>query len=356
MKEERIDPDALLRAIQKEETKSKSGKLKIFFGMSAGVGKTYKMLEEAQQLHKEGQNILVGTINTHGRKETELLLQGLPLLPEKWIKYRETVFEELDLETILKRKPPLILIDELAHTNVPGSRHQKRWQDVIEILDHGIDVYTTLNVQHLESRKDLVENVSGIQIRETVPDSILERASNLELVDISPSELLHRLKEGKVYLGTQSEIAARNFFKEETLTALREITLRVAAEKVDHDLHSLLPTGKEWKTREKLMVAISPSLSSQQLIRRTRRRAFELDAPWVVVYVDTGQRLSDQDQKLLHSHLNLAQELGAEVVITHDLTIASALQRVAKQKEITQLVMGRPSPPPFLGHFPLEHA
>lgn len=335
------DPDELLQAVQKEENKQKLGKLKIFFGMSAGVGKTYAMLEEAQRRLKEGIHIIVGTINTHGRKDTEKLLEGLPLIAEKWIKYKDTVFEEMDLEAILKEKPAIVLVDELAHTNVPGAHHPKRWQDVIEILDAGIDVYTTLNVQHIESRKDLVESFSGIQIRETVPDLILERASIIELVDLSPSELLERLKDGKVYLGDQSQIAARNFFKEDTLTALREIALRLTAEKVDHDLHSILSQGKSWKTREKLMVAIGSSPYAQQLIRKTRRRAFELDAPWVAVYVDIGQSLSDEDQARLNSHLNLAQELGAEVVTTVDKDIASALLRLAKSKNITQLVIGR---------------
>lgn len=341
MEDKPVDPDELLKAIQKEENQNNTGKLKIFFGMSAGVGKTYGMLQEAQARLKEGVDIVVGTINTHGRKETEALLQGMPMVPEKWVNYKETVFEEMDLEAILQLKPSIVLVDELAHTNIPGSRHPKRWQDVVDLLDAGIDVYTTLNVQHVESRKDLVESFALIQIRETVPDSLLERASSIELIDLSPSALLQRLNEGKVYLGNQSQIAARNFFKEGTLTALREIALRFTAEKVDHDLHSILSQGKGWKTREKLMVAISSSPFSQQLIRRTRRRAFEQDAPWIVVYVDTGKILSDEEQSRLTQHLNLAQELGAEVIVTDDTDVASALQRIAKQKNITQLVMGR---------------
>lgn len=336
------DPDELLKAVQKEESQKKLGQLKIFFGMSAGVGKTYSMLEEAQHRFKEGVNIVVGTINTHGRQETEKMLKGLPSIPEKWVKYRDTVFEEMDLEAILEQKPTIVLVDELAHTNVPGSRHAKRWQDVIEILDNGINVYTTLNVQHIESRKDLVESITGIQIRETVPDLLLERATTIELVDLPAAELLQRMKEGKVYLGNQSRLAAQNFFKEDTLMALREISLRFTAEKVDHDLHALLSPGKGWKTREKLMVAVSPSPSSLQLIRTTRRRAFELDAAWVAIHVDIGQTLSDEDQTRLTNHLNLAQELGAEVVTTHDLDIATALNNITKQKNITQLVIGRP--------------
>lgn len=339
--EDKPNPDELLRAIQKEEKQEQFGRLKIFFGMSAGVGKTYAMLEEAQQRQKDGVHVVIGIINTHGRKETEALVQGLPIIPEKWIKYRDTVFEEMDLETIIDTKPQLVLVDELAHTNVPGSKHPKRWQDVIEILDAGIDVYTTLNVQHLESRKDVVESLTGIQIRESVPDLILERATAIELIDIPPPELLQRLKEGKVYIGDQSRVAAEHFFREENLMALREIALRFTAEKVDHDLHGILQ-GKGWKTRERLMVAISASPSSEQLIRAARRLAFELDAPWIAVYVDTGVNLTDQGQARLNRYFNLARELGAEVITTHDLDIAAALQRIAKQRDITRIVIGRP--------------
>src|ERR1700722_9017042 len=203
MEDDKPNPDELLRAVQKEEKQKELGRLKIFFGMAAGVGKTYAMLQEAQQKNKEGVNVVIGTVNTHGRKETEALIAGLPVIPEKWVRYKDTAFEEMDVEAIIQAKPSLVLVDELAHTNVPGSKHPKRWQDVIEILDSGIDVYTTLNVQHVESRKDIVESITGIKIRETVPDLILERANSIELIDISPSILLQRLKDGKVYLGDQ---------------------------------------------------------------------------------------------------------------------------------------------------------
>ncbi len=341
IEEDQPNPDEILKNIQKQEKETKLGKLKIFFGMSAGVGKTFTMLQEAQQRLKEGVNLVIGTINTHGRKETEALLQGLPIIPEKWVKYKDTVFEELDIETIIDRKPELVLVDELAHTNMPGSKHPKRWQDVIEILDAGIDVYTTLNVQHVESRKDIIESLTGIQVRETVPDLILERATSMELVDIPPPELLKRLREGKIYLGNQSRVAAENFFKEENLMALREIALRFTAEKVDHDLHERMH-GKGWKTRERLMVAISSSPTSEQLIRATRRLAFELDAPWITVYVDTGIKLNDLDQTRLNKHLTLARDLGAEVVTIQDLSVAAALQRIAKQRDITRIIIGRP--------------
>ena len=341
IEEDKPDPDLLLKAIQKQEEEIGIGRLKIFFGMSAGVGKTYAMLEDAQQRLKEGVDVIVATVNTHGRKETEKLLEGLPAIAEKWVEYKGRAFEEMDVESILKQKPQLVLIDELAHTNVPGSKHPKRWQDVIEILDAGIDVYTTLNVQHIESRKDIVESLTGVQVRETVPDILLERASSIELIDLPPPELLQRLKEGKVYLGEQSIIAAQNFFQEVNLTALREIALRFTAEKVDHDLHGILD-GKRWNTRERLMVAISPSPASEQLIRSARRLAFELDAPWIAVYVNSGGILNDADQQRLNRHFNLSRELGAEVVTSEDVDVPSALQRIAKQKDITRIMIGRP--------------
>lgn len=318
------------------------GRLKIFLGMSAGVGKTYTMLLEAHERRQEGISILLGTISTHGRKETEALLQGLPRIEGKKTEYKGMVFEEMDLESILQRNPQIVLVDELAHTNVPGSKHLKRWQDVIELLDASIDVYTTLNVQHIESLKDIVENLTGIVVRETVPDLVLERADIIELVDIAPYELLERLQEGKVYVGDlKVKIAVDNFFREENLTVLRNLTLRFVAEKVEHDLHGVFQ-GKTWKARERLMVAISTSPSSEKLIRATRRLAFELDAPWVAIYVSHGESLNDTDQKRLHRHFQLARELGAEVITTYDLDVETALQRVAKNKEITRLVIGRP--------------
>jgi len=339
--DDKPNPDELLEALHQEETLLHAGKLKIFFGMSAGVGKTYSMLEEAHQRLKEGVNVVVGTINTHGRKETEELLKGLTLIPEKWVTYKDTVFEEFDLETILKLKPALVLIDEFAHTNVPGSKHSKRWQDVIEILDAGIDVYTTLNVQHIESRKDLVESITKIQIRETIPDIIFERAVTIELIDLPPSELLQRLKEGKVCVQDQSHIAAQNFFIVDKLTALREITLRFAAEKVEYDLHRILSKTGEWKTRDRLMVAISADPSSQALIRAARKLAFELDTPWVVVYVDneSSHRIGEQAQ--LTKYLTLARHLGAEVIVTKDDDESAAILRIIKQKNITSMLISR---------------
>lgn len=346
MEEKRPNPDALLRAIKAEDARNKPGQLRIFFGMAAGVGKTYAMLKAAQQRFLEGVDVVVGVVETHARAETEALLQGLPTVERKKIGYRGTEFEELDLDAILKRRPQLVLVDELAHSNVPGARHGKRWHDVAELLDNGIDVYTTLNVQHIESRKDAVESIAGVAIRETVPDSIVERAAEISLIDLTPMELLQRLREGKVYLGDRADRAVANFFTEERLTALREVALRLTAEKVDNELQQLvvsrLPEGY-WKATERLMVAVSHSPYSAGLIRATRRLAFSLEAPWIAVNVDTGKKLSVADQEMLTHNLALARELGAEVISTADTDIVAALQRIARQRRVTQMVVGRPT-------------
>jgi len=353
--DQRPDPEQLLEAVKREEERRLPGKLKIFLGMAAGVGKTYTMLDAAQQLQREGVNVLVGTINTHGRKETASRIEGLKILPEKWITYKDTVFEELDLDGVIELKPDVVLIDELAHTNVPGSRHPKRWQDVMEILDNGIDVYTTLNVQHIESLKDVVEGIAGITIRETVPDGVIDAASDIEIIDLTPSDLLQRLKEGKVYLGPQSETAMRHFFQEDRLTALREIVLRYAAEKVDRDLHGMVASvhrESDWKPRDRLLVAVSTSPHSQKLIRATRRQAIKLEAPWVAVYVDTDQKLSEKQADQLYQNLTLARELDAEVITTHDSSVSHGIGRIARQKGVTELVIGRSPSEPVFGLFP----
>ncbi|HEY8269642.1 MAG TPA: sensor histidine kinase KdpD [Pseudobdellovibrionaceae bacterium] len=343
--EERPDPDALLRAISEDEQKETRAKLRVFLGMSAGVGKTYSMLRAARESMNEGIDVIIGVVETHGRKETEALLQGLPVIPKKKSVYRGTTVEEMDLDAILARKPKLVVVDELPHSNIPGSRHEKRFQDVIEILDSGIDVITAMNVQHLESRKDAVESITGIPIRETVPDSILERASQVELVDISPSQLLKRLKEGKVYLGDKAEHAAKNFFKADKLTALREIALRMTAERVDHDLQKMSGVRNEspWQTNERLLVAVSHSPYSEKLIRATRRLAYNLEAPWIAIHVDTGMTLNTHDQVQLTKNLNLARQLNAEVIATTETDVPRALQRVCRQKNVTQVVVGRPT-------------
>lgn len=351
---DRPSPDALLKAIQRQESSKQKGRLKIFLGMAAGVGKTYAMLESAQSLKRQGVNLVVGIVNTHGRKETEALLEGLTIIPTKKIQYKGIVLEELDIDAILKLKPQLVLVDELAHTNVPGSRHDKRWQDVNEIIANGINVYTTLNVQHIESLKDIIEKIADIKIGETVPDSIIESAASIELVDLSPEELLQRLKEGKVYLGDKPILAAQHFFQEDRLTALREIVLRYAAEKVDHDLHGMVSTAErqvKWTPKEKLLVAIDWTPQSQKLIRTTRRLAAKLDANWIAVYVNDGSNLSEAENNILAKNLSLARDLGAEVITTDDPNIVEGIKRIARQQGITQIVIGESQNRPLFGLF-----
>lgn len=343
--EDRPDPDLLLKAVKQETAKSRGGKLRVFFGMAAGVGKTYAMLESAQALRKDGVDVAAGLVVTHGRAETRALLAGLEVLPAKIIAYRGKSFEELDLDALLARRPEVALIDELAHTNIPGSRHAKRWQDVLEVLDAGIDVYTTLNVQHIESRKEDVEVITGITVHETVPDSVLERASQIELVDITPGDLIERLSEGRVYLGEQAGLAAENFFKADKLTALRELSLRVTGEMVSNELKNLAalrPGSEAWRTREKFMVAVSASPYSAQLIRTARRAAFSKEADWIAVNVDTGEAAGSAEKQRLAENLELARKLGAEVLTTADPDIVSALKRMARQHNVTQIILGRP--------------
>ncbi|MDD4973482.1 MAG: sensor histidine kinase KdpD [Bacteriovorax sp.] len=341
----RLDPDKLLARLKQEEIKNNRGAFRIFFGMCPGVGKTYAMLGAAQEQHKLGKQVIVGVVETHGRIETDKMLEGLTVIPKKRISYRETVLFELDIDKILESKPDIVLIDELAHSNAPGSRHNKRYQDVMEILDAGISVYTTLNVQHIESRADIVQQITGIQVRETVPDSLWDLADQVELIDLSPQELIKRLKEGKVYLGDKAARAEENFFKEAYLIALREISLRFTAEKVDHDLQGHLSVRQlisPWNTNERLMVAVSHSPHSTKLIRAARRMAFSLEAPWIAVHIDNGLRLSQFDQSTLFQNINLARELGAEVISLYDSDIVAALNRVALEKNVTQIILGRP--------------
>lgn len=342
---QRPDPDKLLQQIAREE--KTEGHLKIFFGMCAGVGKTYAMLEAAHKAKREGIDVVIGIIETHKRTETEELVDGLEIIPMAEVAYRGTKFRELALDAILERKPQLVLVDELAHSNIPGSRHEKRCQDVLEILANGIDVYTTLNVQHLESRANTVHEISGMKIRETVADTIFERADEIELIDITPAELLQRLAEGKVYTHENSKIAIQNFFKKGNLTALREMALRLTAEHVDKDLLDYKSEKRieaTWKSGQRLMVAISPSPFSANLIRWARRLAYSIEAPWVAVYVDTGSELAEPQRELLMQNLQLARELGAEVVSTKDTDVISALIRVAREYNVTQIIVGKSRP------------
>ena len=345
MVEHRPDPAALLAAVQKQEAATRHGRLKIFFGMCAGVGKTFAMLEAARQRLTDGLDVVVGYVETHGRPETDALLGALPVVPRQKVEYRGILLEEMDLDAILTRAPGLILVDELAHTNAPGSRHPKRYQDVLELLDAGMDVYTTVNVQHLESRADAVKEITGIQVRETIPDSVFEAADDVELIDLAPEELLKRLAEGKVYLGEQVAKATDNFFRKGNLTALREMSLRLTAERVDHQLSDYMAIKcipGPWKSRERLMVAVSASPFSDRLVRWTRRMAYNLDAPWVAVQVETSHQPDAGQQDRLSRTLSLARELGAEVITTSDEDIVRGLVRVARERNVTQIVVGKP--------------
>lgn len=341
----RPDPDAILQALHKEEHQSQKAKLKIFFGMCAGVGKTYDMLKASHEQKSNGVDVVIGYIETHKRAETEALVSGLPIIPRKKVEYKGTSLEEMDLDAIIARKPAIVLVDELAHTNVPGSRHAKRYQDVLELLDNGINVYTTLNVQHLESRADAVAQITGSTIRETVPDSIFEQADEVELIDIPADELLIRLTEGKVYAPERSQQAIQNFFRKGNLTALREMSLRLTAERVDHQLRDYMQTQRitgPWKSRQRILLGISPSPHSVTLIRWARRMAYTMDASWIGVYVERSTPLSDSAKTQLAKNIKLVTELGGETIVTADEDIAQALLRVANQQNATQILVGKP--------------
>jgi two-component system sensor histidine kinase KdpD len=342
---ERPDPDELLARMKRDETAAARGKLKIFFGMSPGVGKTYAMLQAAQQKLQHGCEVVVGIVETHGRKETEALLEGMPIMPRTQLEYRGAKLEEMDLDAILTWHPGLAVVDELAHTNAPGSRHPKRYQDVLELLDAGIDVYTTLNVQHVASRSDTVRQISGVTVSETVPDSVLDLADEMVLIDLTPEQLRTRLAEGKVYLGERAEWAAQNFFRESNLTALREMALRLVAEHVDRDLRDLMSEQNiagPWKSGDRLLVAVSASPYSERLIRYTRRLAASMEASWIVANIDRPRPLSQEEQARLTRYLALARQLGAEVVSTPGRDVGETLLRIAHQQNVTQIVIGKP--------------
>ncbi|MCX6145140.1 MAG: sensor histidine kinase KdpD, partial [Ignavibacteriales bacterium] len=323
----RLDPEALLRSLKRAEEKEGKGKLKIFFGMCAGVGKTYEMLQAGQEAKKKEIDIVIGYVETHGRAETEALVNGLTVIPRKKIDYRGVLLEEMDLDAILIQKPRLVLVDELAHTNAPGSRHTKRYLDVIELLDNGIDVYSTLNVQHLESRADTVAQITGAIVRETVPDSVFERADEVEVIDLPPDELLKRLAEGKVYSSERSQRAVQNFFRLGNLTALREMALRLGAERVDRQLRDYMQTERirgPWKSGHRLVLGLTASPRAVQLIRWTRRIAFTMQANWIAVFVERSRPLSDTEKDQLAKNLALARELGAEIITTADEDVGAA--------------------------------
>lgn len=347
---QRPNPDDLLARIQAEELREARGRLKIFLGYAAGVGKTYTMLEAAHERKAEGVDVVVAYVETHGRPETEALLQDLEVIACGQVEYRGRLLPEMDVDAVLARRPQLALVDELAHTNAPGSRHPKRYQDVKELLAAGIDVYTTLNVQHLESLNDVVAQITGVVVRETIPDRVVDDATEIELTDLPPDELLQRLKEGKVYVPEQAARAIEKFFRMGNLTALRELVMRRAAERVDEQMRAYMQTRAipgPWAAKERLLVCVGPSPFSERLVRAGRRLADELDAEWFAVYVETSDhyRLPQSQKDLLSRALRLAEELGGKAVTLPGHSIAEAVLDYARKQNVTKIVAGKPIQP-----------
>jgi two-component system sensor histidine kinase KdpD len=345
---DRRDPDELLRRVVAAEAREKRGKLTIFFGAAPGVGKTYAMLEVARaEMEQEKRDVVIGIAETHGRYETGAQLLGLELLPRRKQHYRGVDVEEFDIDAALKRHPQVLLVDELAHTNAEGSRHPKRWQDVEELLDAGIDVFTTMNVQHVESLNDVVAKVTGVRVRETVPDSVLANAHEIKLVDLPPDDLLERLRDGKVYVPAQAQRAIENFFKKGNLIALRELALRHTAERVDAQMREYRQAQgieQTWAVTEQLLVAVSSSPYSARLIRAARRMAASLHARWFAVYVErpSARQLPKHMEAQLSQNLRLAQQLGAEVVTLSGNSATDEILRFAHERDITKLIVGKP--------------
>jgi two-component system, OmpR family, sensor histidine kinase KdpD len=343
---QRPSPDALLAKASKEE--SRAGRLKVFLGAAPGVGKTYEMLQEARARLKEGKDVVVGVVETHGRKETEALLDGLDVIPRHHLQYKNRPLDEMDLDAVLARRPQLALVDELAHTNAPGSRHPKRCLDVEELLSNGIDVYTTLNIQHIDSLNDVVAQITGVRVRETVPDSILDRADAIELVDITPDDLIQRLKEGKVYVPKQAERALEHFFSPANLTALRELALRRTAERVDEQLLAEMQAraiSGPWPAGERLLVCISEYPRAAGLVRFAKRLADRLHAAWTALYVETKRslQLTEDERDRIADTLRFAQALGGEAVTIPggDRSIADDVVTYAQANNITQVIIGK---------------
>jgi two-component system sensor histidine kinase KdpD len=347
-RDDRPDPDALLASLKAEESRAAQARLKIFFGAAPGVGKTYAMLQEARRAHAGGDDVVIGVVETHGRPETEALIDGLPVLARRVVDHRGVQLTELDLDAAIARKPARILVDELAHSNAAGSKHVKRWQDVLELLDAGIDVHTTVNVQHIESLSDVVQQITGVRVRESVPDVLLERADEIELVDISPEELLVRLSEGKVYVPEQAQRAVQNFFQKGNLLALRELALRRTAARVDVEVlayrkqHGI---SSPWPAAERILVCVGPSPGSERLIRATKRIAEGLHAEWSAAHVELlgAPPLGERDRERVESHLRLVEVLGGRVVRLAGPTVAGALLEHARGSNITRIVAGKPT-------------
>src|SRR5512137_1112460 len=348
MNEQRPDPDQLLQRVRDEEERKREGQLKVFFGAAPGVGKTYAMLEAARRKMRDGVEVVVGLVETHGRKETEALLEGLEVLPRRTVEYRGANLPEFDLDASLKRRPAIILVDELAHTNVPGSRHKKRWQDVYELLGAGINVYTTINVQHLESLNDVVAQITGINVRETVPDFLLDRADEIELIDLPPDDLLQRLREGKVYMPDQAAAAIENFFRKGNLIALRELSLRRTADRVDEQMQVYRQDkgiSDIWPAGERILVCVGHNPRSIRLIHAARRLAAGLRAAWIAVHVEAPSKVrpSEQDRRQLADHMRLAESLGAETAVLSGQKMSDEVLTYARSRNVTRIIVGKPT-------------
>jgi len=345
--DERPDPDALLAQISEDKTRAARGRLKVFFGASPGVGKTYAMLADARRLREQGRDVVVGVVETHGRHDTTKLLAGLEMLPRRKSDNRGHPLEEFDLDAALARKPTLLLVDELAHTNAPGSRHPKRYQDVLELLAAGIDVHTTVNVQHLESLNDIVGGITGIKVRETLPDRIFDQADEVVLVDLPPDDLLQRLREGKVYMGEQAERAVQNFFRKGNLLALRELALRRTAERVDTQMRSYrdehVAGAPVWQAGSALLAGIGPRGGDDAVVRAAARLAAALNSRWHAVFVETPALagLPESRRRVVLANLKLAQELGAQIATVPASDPAAGLVEYARTHNLGTLVLGR---------------
>jgi two-component system sensor histidine kinase KdpD len=348
MTDSRPDPDRLLARIKDEAVQARRGKLKLFFGASAGVGKTFAMLSGARVQQQQGVDVVIGVIETHGRAETEALVAGLPRIELKEVRHRDRVLREFDLDGALERRPQLVLVDELAHSNVPGARHSKRWQDVEELLGAGIDVWSAMNVQHLESLNDIVTGITGIRVRETVPDRVFDATDEVVIVDLPPDDLLLRLKEGKVYLPQQAERAVRNFFRKGNLIALRELALRRTADRVDSEMLQYrrnLQAAPVWQTRESILLCVGPDERSEKLVRSTARLAAQLGVPWHCIYVETPslQRLPDATRQRTLQRLKAAEDSGAITAVLSGGEVAAAIVRYAHDHNLPRVVLGRDS-------------
>ncbi len=346
LSEQRRDPDLLLAKVKRQEAEARRGKLRIYFGSSAGVGKTYAMLVAARKLEAEGRDLVIGVVETHGRAETAALLAGMEILPPKMMPYRGKEITEFDLDAALLRRPALILVDELAHSNVQGARHPKRWQDVSELLAAGIDVFTTLNVQHLESLNDVVGGITNVRVWETVPDTVFDDADEVVLVDIPADELLERLRAGKVYVPHQAERAANNFFRKGNLMALRELALRRTADRVEGDVQAYRvekSIESVWKTANALLTCVGPDAGAERVVRAAARLAGQLNAEWHAVYVETPglQRLPAARREKILATLSLAKELGATTAVIADADVATSVIDYARGHNLSKLVIGR---------------